>query len=846
LPHPIFVFIRIFTNFNDKVNEEIKKMKKNFYIPLVIMLSLCATQALAQESKIIFEEHFNNNLNIWSKFDTTWASHKMDSGVYIVHRKNKYGNGETRTINFSPEKNFSIECSVKLRGGDPANLFGLIFGYKDWDNNYGLLVNAKGNYACQNYYQGINYTSSWKSSAVVNNTGSNKLGIIKFGDWLNYYINGVYMERIPYQPLLSAVFVLYAGGEQTVQFDDFILKYCDTASYKLLFGEKEYNKMNAAYMAGNDKLITLDEYISNNYGKAEGEFMDYILFQDMFNNTDGNWQTGSKPDTVNQQIKDSAYFFENFSTYAYAAYHKVYIDRASDYSISCKVECVKSTDDKGFGFVWGFSDWENYKSFQVTANGKYLISPYSQSESEWKPSAAILKKGQNTLLVERKGRVCYFYINKTLVDSTASTSLAGNTFGLFVSDVQTVKFDDVLIREKIFIPKTSDSVIVLSEKFDQKKNDRSLRPFYTRAAANLGMLEDGTEVYLNNNKYYYRHNNSSGNGKFAEVYIGKDNDFTIETTVKYEKGEKGPAAGIIWGFMDWDNTNVFMISMDGAYRCSVNVNKKEISNGWVKTKSIHTDASNKLTVHKRGSIVEYFINGDLVTVMPYVEIRGYNFGYLLFGKQTISSDKFEITEEKTILPPFNKDNIIVEDEYFPGSIHNTPPPSATCKYKVAEGKFLIGNGPDTTKKARPINDGMKLTMQNILENLSSLKKNFRIECEVEYRHKDCELKSGDEQDTLNKYDMGAGIDIGGKSFLVYRSGKYSTSGEAQSATTTGGTWINKLVVEVIDGNIYYYFNDILVDTQTADDYKNNGFSLVLKAGNVWQYATFDDLKIRYL
>ena len=254
---------------------------------------------------------------------------------------------------------------------------------------------------------------------------------------------------------------------------------------------------------------------------------------------------------------------------------------------------------------------------------------------------------------------------------------------------------------------------------------------------------------------------------------------------------------------------------------------------------------NKLTIHKSGSIVEYYINGTLVSVLPYIEMRGYSCGYLLFGKQTISSDKFEITEEKAIMPPFNKSNIIAQDEFFPGSNISSLINTTSGSYKIADGKLLIGNGPDTTKKVRTTNEGIRLMMHNVLDNLSSLKKNVRIECEVEYIHKDCELKSGDEQDTLNKYDMGAGIDVGGKSFLIYRSGKYSTSGEAQSGSSTGGTWVNKLAIEIIDGKIYYYLDDVLVDTQTASEFNNSGLSLVLKAGNVWQFATFDDLVVRY-
>ena len=237
----------------------------------------------------------------------------------------------------------------------------------------------------------------------------------------------------------------------------------------------------------------------------------------------------------------------------------------------------------------GFSDWDNYHSFQITATNRYFITPITSIVSEWKYTDAINRADVNTLRVDKKGMMCYFYINKTLVDSADASPLTGNTFGLFISDKQAVKFDDVLITERFFIPKTADSVTVLSEKFNKKENDGNIRPYYTRAAMNLGMLDDGTEVYLNNNRYFYRHNNVNGNGKFAEVYLGNDNDFTIESNIKYEKGDKGQTSGILWGFLDWDNNNVFMTSTDGAFRCATTINKKEISNGWIKTNTLLAD-----------------------------------------------------------------------------------------------------------------------------------------------------------------------------------------------------------------------------------------------------------------
>ena len=254
-------------------------MKKYFFLPLFIMLCFGSVRVSAQENKAIFEEHFNNNDNKWKQFDTTWATQKLDSGVYIVQRRNKFGNGESRTISFDALKDFSIECTVRLRSGDKANLYGIIFGFKDWDNNYGLLINNNGNYSCQNYYQGTNYAASWKTSAVINKNGSNKLGIIKFGNWLNFYINDVYMQHIPYQPLLSQVFVLYAGGNQTVVFDDFVVKYCNKDSYMSLFGETELNKMNAAYTASKGKYASPDDIFQKHIAKPKANTLILLCFR---------------------------------------------------------------------------------------------------------------------------------------------------------------------------------------------------------------------------------------------------------------------------------------------------------------------------------------------------------------------------------------------------------------------------------------------------------------------------------------------------------------------------------------------------------------------------------------
>ena len=805
---------------------------------------LWSVPLFAQNTNIIFEDHFTDNGNKWEMVDTTWAKYEIVNGVFEVERKNEFGNGPQRAISFDDSRDFSVECTTNCRKEDKASMYGLIFGFKDWDNSLGLLINSNGNYMCQNLYQGLNYSENWKSTAVINKKGVNKLRVVKFGKWLNYFINDVYVDRMPYEQLALPIFIMYAGDHQKIGFDDFVMKYCDKETDVALFGKDEEGKMESAWKASADTGLTAEQYISKVYGTAEGSYADFRVFEDDFSTADKNWQTGTKTDTVKQELKDSAYYFEHLNKEGYASYQKVIIERNSDYTISVGTTWMQGDGETAYGFMWGFADWKNYNIFKISAAGKYMFEPVLSDKQDWKENAAIVKKGKNVLKVVCRGAKCFFMVNDVVVDSTLRALLNGNTFGLYVEGKQKIKFDDVVISERLFIAKTGGKKVVFSEKFTPKEDNKIFYPIYTRAMMKLGMLDDGTEIYVNNNRFYFRHNNSSANSKTAEVYIDGENDFEMEATVKVEKGEKSQPLGIIWGFKDWDNMNMFLISTEGTFKCSTMMNKKEISEGWMKTKLVEAGASNTLKIHKRGTFVEYYINGEEVAVLPYCPMRGYNHGYIVFGTQTMSSDKFEIREEKTLMPPFNASNIELSDGFFGESKSFTAMSTTTGVVKTENGKCVVGNGPDTTGAKKKMNEGTRAQFEKTLTDLTKGKKNFRIDCVVEYRHESCELFSGDDQDSLYKNDKGMGIEFGGKAFMVYRNGKFSTPTKKDTSTVaTNGTWIDHLTVEGMNGKLYYYINEVPVGTETMGEFKSNGLSFVVKGGGVWQWGWVDEIRI---
>lgn len=107
------------------------------------------------------------------------------------------------TFPLDDTSNFTLESTMSYKSGNEKSIYGLLYGYKDMDNNHFFMLNSTGYYFYGSMLDGkISGMEGWMYSEVIHKTSEgNKLKIKKRNNQLQYYINGQLMGSLEYQNL---------------------------------------------------------------------------------------------------------------------------------------------------------------------------------------------------------------------------------------------------------------------------------------------------------------------------------------------------------------------------------------------------------------------------------------------------------------------------------------------------------------------------------------------------------------------------------------------------------------------------------------------------------------------
>src|SRR5690606_8928330 len=92
---------------------------------------------------------------------------------------------------------YSIESIIHKKSGKGIEGYGLLFGFKDWNNYYQFLISEQGSYIILGKFEGVTIKlSEWTKSRVINiGNQRNLLKVMKFDDEFIFSINGQVVER---------------------------------------------------------------------------------------------------------------------------------------------------------------------------------------------------------------------------------------------------------------------------------------------------------------------------------------------------------------------------------------------------------------------------------------------------------------------------------------------------------------------------------------------------------------------------------------------------------------------------------------------------------------------------
>ena len=182
-------------------------------------------------------------------------------------------------------------------------------------------------------------------------------------------------------------------------------------------------------------------------------------------------------------------------------------------------------------------------------------------------------------------------------------------------------------------PARPTAQLIFEEHFDN--NNRAWLEYHSDTG--LITVADGSYVW-----------EEKGNGALMAskpIAIDQQQDFRIECKVTHVSGVNNFGYGLVWGMSNKVNYYYFAITGDGVFIVD-KVTEGVFSHliPWATPNSINRlDGTNKLTIEKKGSELQFSINDTFAGKVPFQPFFGQRLGFVLWNRQKIVFDDLVIT-----------------------------------------------------------------------------------------------------------------------------------------------------------------------------------------------------------
>ena len=217
---------------------------------------------------LVYNENFRINKEQWERKFQDNISRITENGNLSLYLNTDNLTSRFNYITLDQNSSFSIESIVQKKSGKGNEGYGLIFGFKDWDNYYQFLISEYGSYIILGEFEGVNIKiCQWtKSNAINIGNKRNLLKVMKFGDEFIFSINGEVVERPKSKDLRGNNIGLIAGGRGEFVLENIIVK--EFMTDKELEQKRPKNISSSANeWKGNGSGFFINEkgYIATNY-----------------------------------------------------------------------------------------------------------------------------------------------------------------------------------------------------------------------------------------------------------------------------------------------------------------------------------------------------------------------------------------------------------------------------------------------------------------------------------------------------------------------------------------------------------------------------------------------------
>ena len=217
---------------------------------------------------VVYNENFRLNKGIWEiKSETHISTVNTTNKLEFKLSENK-ATLRTNYISLEQTSDYSIESIIQKKTGNNIEGYGIIFGFKDWNNYYQFLISEVGSYAVFGQFEGVNIKiSEWtKSSSINSGNQRNLLKIMKFDDEFIFSINGQVVERTKSKDLRGNNIGIIAGGKGEYILENIVVKEFLSTEQLERKSPKNVSGGSSAWKGnGSGFFINEKGYIATNY-----------------------------------------------------------------------------------------------------------------------------------------------------------------------------------------------------------------------------------------------------------------------------------------------------------------------------------------------------------------------------------------------------------------------------------------------------------------------------------------------------------------------------------------------------------------------------------------------------
>jgi S1-C subfamily serine protease len=140
---------------------------------------------------LIYEEDFNKPE--WSVTNEYSESYLNDNEDLVLKISTESAQARMGYIDLDQKGDFSIESTITKFSSKKKSEYGLLFGFKDWDNFYEFTISDNGRFSVYGVVNGVSefIASPTKTNAIYKGDKGNILKLFSVKDKFNFSINGV-------------------------------------------------------------------------------------------------------------------------------------------------------------------------------------------------------------------------------------------------------------------------------------------------------------------------------------------------------------------------------------------------------------------------------------------------------------------------------------------------------------------------------------------------------------------------------------------------------------------------------------------------------------------------------